>query len=75
MLFSWNRNWTLDLGVSHNFNDIRLISPEVRGLLLLWKELGTKTSKSRSNEVTRVLLEAAWTLYMPSANVGMQSDL
>ena len=49
----------LDSGVSHNLNDVRLISPEVRGPSLLWKELGTKTSKSRSNEMTGVLLEAA----------------
>jgi len=65
----------LDSGVSHNLNDVLLISPEVRGPSLLWKELGTKTSKSRSNEVTGVLLEAAWTSYTPSTDVGMKSEL
>lgn len=65
----------LDSAVSHNLNDVHLISPEVRGPSLLWKELGTRTSKSRSNEVTGVLLEAAWILYMPSTEGGMQSEL
>ncbi len=65
----------LDSGVSHDLDDVRLISPELRGPSLLWKELGPKTSKSRSKEVTGVLLEAAWTLYTPSTDVGMQPEL
>ena len=48
----------LDSGISHNLNDVRLILPEVRGLLLLWKELCTKMSKSSPKEVTGVLVEA-----------------
>ncbi len=65
----------LDSGISYDLNDIRLISPEVGSPSLLWKELGPKTSKSRSKEVTGVLLEAAWTLYTPSTDVGMQPEL
>ncbi len=49
----------LDSGVRHDFNDMPLTSPEVKGPSLLWKELGTKISKSRSNGVTGVLLQAA----------------
>ena len=36
-----------------------MVSPEARGPSLLWKELGTKTSKERPEGVTDVILEAA----------------
>ena len=49
----------LKLEISIDINDISLFSPEVRGPSLLWKELGTKTSISRLNGVTVVLVVAA----------------
>ena len=68
----------LDSGVSHDLNDIRrfrFISPEARCPSLLWKELGTKTTKSTSSGVTGVFLEAARTLCMLSADFDTQSEL
>ena len=42
--------------------------------LPLWKEFKSKTSKSRSTEVTEVLVKAAWTLYILLNDFGTRSE-